>query len=113
MTTDPDSPYSRLRSQATNYTKLYIRYLRLTGAEKVTEFLTAACVAIGVFVFAVIFFFFISIAVAHWIAPQIGLAWAYAIISFVFLALIGLLIALRKPLLMNPIAKFISRLFLS
>lgn len=111
--TDSQQPYTRMRKQATEYAKLYIRFARLTMAEKVTVFLTAASVALGAFLFSVIFVFFMSIAVAHWLATSIGLAWAYALISFVFLVLIALLFIFRKPLIMNPISRFISKLFLS
>lgn len=111
--TDTQQPYSRMKQQLSGYAKLYLRFAKLTLAEKVTVFLTAAAVAIAAFVFSVIFIFYMSLAIAWWISPYIGIAWAYAIISFVYLLLIVLLLVFRKPLIMNPIARFISRLILS
>lgn len=102
-----------MRRQLTDYAKLYVRYARLTLAEKVTVFLTAAAVAIAAFVFTVIFIFYMSLALAWWISPHIGIAWAYALISFAYLLLIAVLLIFRKPLIMNPISRFISRLILS
>lgn len=110
---ETQNTYSRMRQQATDATRLYIRLARLTLAEKITVFLTAAAVAVGVFIFAVIFLFFLSIAVAHWLAPALGLAWSYALISFLFLIFIALLFIFRKAMIMNPISRFISRLLLS
>lgn len=110
---DNQYPYSRLWQQFTDYAKLNIEYARLTAAEKVTVLLTAAAVAIGAFVLGVIFFFFMSLAIAYWLSAVIPLAWAYALMSFVYLILIALLILLRKPLILNPVSKFVSRLFLS
>lgn len=102
-----------MRRQLTDYAKLYVRYARLTLAEKVTVFLTAAAVAIAAFVFTVIFIFYMSLALAWWISPYIGIVWAYALISFAYLLLIAVLLIFRKPLIMNPISRFISRLILS
>lgn len=82
-------------------------------AEKVTVFLTAGAVTVAAFVLAVVFIFFISMAAAHWLAPYIGLGWGYACISFMYLILIAILFVFRKPFIMNPIARFISKLFLS
>lgn len=110
---DTQKSFSQIRAQVTDIAKLYLRLARLSLAEKVTVFLTAAVCAIGTFVLAVIFFFFLAFAIAHWLEPAIGIAWAYALISFVFLIMIVLLFVLRKPLIMNPISRFISRLFLS
>lgn len=102
-----------MRKQATDYARLYLRYARLTMAEKVTVFLTAGAIAVAAFVFAVVFIFFMSLAVAHWLAPYIGVAWGYACISFMYLILIAILFIFRKQFIMNPIARFISKLFLS
>ncbi|MDE6048199.1 MAG: phage holin family protein [Paramuribaculum sp.] len=110
---DKSNQYSQIRNQFTDYAKLYIRYARLTMAEKVTVFLTAGAVAVAAFVLAVVFIFFISMAAAHWLAPYIGLGWGYASISFMYLILIAILFIFRKPFIMNPIARFISKLFLS
>ncbi|MDE5837329.1 MAG: phage holin family protein [Paramuribaculum sp.] len=110
---DKSNQYSQIRRQFAEYAKLYIRYARLTMAEKVTVFLTAGAVAIAAFVLAIVFIFFMSMAVAHWLAPYIGIGWGYACISFMYLVLIAILVIFRKPFIMNPIARFISKLFLS
>ncbi|MCI9606686.1 MAG: phage holin family protein [Muribaculaceae bacterium] len=110
---DTKQSYTNIRQQFGEFARLYIRYAKLTVAEKVTVFLTAAAVAVAAFVFSVIFIFYMSLAIAWWISPYIGIAWAYALISFVYLLLIALLFIFRKPLIMNPISRFISRLFLS
>ncbi|MDE6264757.1 MAG: phage holin family protein [Paramuribaculum sp.] len=111
--TDSSNQYSHIRKQFSEYARLYIRFARLTLAEKVTVFLTAGSIAVAAFIFAVIFIFFMSIAAANWLAPYIGLGWGYACISFMYLILIALLFIFRKPFIMNPIARFISKLFLS
>lgn len=113
MTTENENTYSRLWQTVRRYISLNVEYARLTVAEKVTVLLTAAAVAIGAFVLGIIFFFFLSIAVVHWVADIIPLAWAYAAMSFVYLLLVGLLFLLRKPLILDPVSRFVTRLFLS
>lgn len=110
---DNRQAYSQLWHEFRQFFSLNIEYAKLTAAEKVTVLLTAAAVAIGAFVLAIIFFFFLSLAVAHWISDGIGIAWAYSLVSFFYLLLIVLLFVLRKPLILNPVSRFVSRLFLS
>lgn len=108
-----DNPYKRLWHQLLDYLKLNIEYARLTAAERVTMFITAAAVAVSVFVLGMIFLFFMSLALAHWLSAVMSLAWAYALMSFVYLLMLGLLVIFRKPLIITPVARFVSRLFLS
>lgn len=110
---ETERSYTRLWHQILGYTKLNIEYARLTAAEKVSLLLTAAAVATGVFVLGVICFFFLSIALATWLSEIIPLALAYALMGIFFLILMILVIVFRKPLILNPVTRFISRLFLS
>ncbi len=58
-----------------------LEYAKLTAAEKLTMLITGLAVAAGAFVLGIIFLFFLTIAIAHWIAPSIGLGWAYALMG--------------------------------
>lgn len=107
-----ENPYTKLWDELKDYLKINVEYAKLTAAEKISVFLTAAAVALGIFFLAIIFFFFLSLALVNWLAISIGLAWSYAIMSAFYLLLIGVLIVFRKPLIMNPVAKFVSKLLL-
>lgn len=109
---ESDNNYNRLWQQAISLFVNGLEYAKLTAAEKLTMLITGLAVAAGAFVLGIIFLFFLTIAIAHWIAPSIGLGWAYALMGVFYLALVVLLIVLCKPLIMNPVARFISRLFL-
>lgn len=106
-------PYLSLWEEIKSYFTLNMEYAKLTLAEKVTVLITAAALTIAAFVFCVIILFFLTLAVANWIAEAMPLGLAYAIVAGFYALLLALLVAFRKPLLMNPIARFISRLFLS
>ncbi len=110
---DNSHVYEHLWQEFQKFFRLNIEYAKLTAAEKVTMLLTAAAVSIGAFMLGIIFFFFLSLAIAHWLSEAISLAWAYACMSFFYLLLIVLLFLLRKPLILNPVSRFVSRLFLS
>lgn len=109
---DKENNYTRLWQQAKAYFETGLEYAKLTAAEKLTMLITGLAVAAGAFVLGIIFLFFLTIAIAQWIAPSIGLGWAYALMGVFYLLLIVLLVVLCKPLIMNPVARFISRLFL-
>lgn len=104
--------YTRLWQQAKDYFGNGLEYAKLTAAEKLTMLITGLTVAAGAFVLGMIFLFFLTIAIAQWIAPSIGLGWAYALMSVFYLVLVALLVVLCKPLIMNPVARFISRIIL-
>ncbi len=83
---------------------LYIENVKLTAAEKLTVLLLVALV-FGIFMLA-----FLSGACIELLALVLP-AWAsYAILGGFFLLLVVLVIAFRKHIIVNPIARFVSRL---
>lgn len=114
MSTSPDkeSNIKSIWTEIRRYLDLNIEYAKLTGAEKTTLLLTAVATAAIVGVLGILIFFFISIACVHWLADVISLALAYTIMSGVYVLLLVLFIVFRRQLLLNPVARFISRLFL-
>ena len=106
-----ENSYSNLWIQIKKYLKLNIEYARLTASEKLTVFLATAVIALGIALFGIIFVFFLSLAVVNWLAPAIGFALSYVIMSGFYLLLIVLLYIFRRELIFNPVAKFISKLF--
>ena len=91
---------------------LYVEKARLKATERLTILLsTVAFAAIGV-ALALILLIFISIGVGHLLAASIAPHLAYLIVAGFYLVLFILLIVLRKPLFINPISRFMSRLLL-
>lgn len=91
--------------------KLNVDYARLTAAEKMTMLLTTVSFAMLAFVLISLFMFFLSIAIVRCIATGVGMIWAYFIMCGFYIVLLGVVIAFRKQLIVNPIARFVSRLF--
>ena len=91
--------------------KLNVDYAKFTAAEKVTMLLTTVTFALIAFILISLFMFFLSIAIVRCIATGVGMIWAYFIMCGFYILLLGVVIAFRKQLIVNPIARFISRLF--
>lgn len=91
---------------------LRIEYTKLTVAEKLTMIL--AMVALGFLgIFMVMFaLFFLSLGLADWIGESLGMAWGSLIVAGIYIVLLLIVIALRKPLFINPISRFITRMML-
>lgn len=108
--TKKESPFARLWASLREYIALNINYAKLTASEKLTLFLAAAACVLSYFVFGTLVFFFMSLAVVEWIGEAIGVAPAYAIMGGFYLLLILVVSLFKKQLIVNPIARFITKL---
>lgn len=108
-----DNTYKRLLEVGRKYLSLSIEELKLTMAEKVTVLISTAAVVAIVGALSILLFLFITLAVVNWLATVMPIALAYAIVAVFFLICGVIVFLLRKSLIVDPIARFISRLFLS
>lgn len=103
--------YQVLWSELKETFKLNVDYARLTMAEKLTVLLTTITFVSIAFVLVGIIVFFLSLAIVRCIAVGVGMIWAYIIVSAFYLLMLAFLLAFRKQLIINPISRFVSRLF--
>lgn len=109
---EPDNNYTRLWDMIKRYVSLNIENVKLSAAEKITLVLSAMAMIMGGVLLGVTLLFFLSLAVVQFIAPYLGMGWAYMIMAG-FVALLFIVVyLLRKPLIYNPVARFISRVVL-
>lgn len=108
---DKENQFSTFWSELRSALKLNIDYARLTAAEKLTVLLTVLSFSLLAFVLISLILFFLSLAVVRCIASGIGMIWAYFIMCGFYVLLFALAFAFRKQLIINPIARFVSRLF--
>ncbi|MDE7413600.1 MAG: hypothetical protein K2N05_07450 [Muribaculaceae bacterium] len=97
--------------QSVNWMKLEVEYAKFTVAEKFTLLMTsliigAVCVLLGLA--ALLMLAFAGVELFKLI---ISPALAYCAMAGIICLFILLLYLCRRPLLLNPIAKFITRLF--
>ncbi len=91
--------------------KLNVDYAKLTAAEKMTMLLTSVAFALLAFVLVSLIMFFLSLAIVRCIATGVGIIWAYFIMCAFYVLILAAILAFRKQLIINPIARFVSRLF--
>ncbi len=97
---------------ALEFTKLYMENIRLLSTEKMTILVSHGALAGVLAMLALIAFFFISMGLVFLLGEVIPVMWAFIIMGGVYIV-IGLLAFLfNKKLFVDPIARFLSRLFL-
>ena len=103
--------FSVLWAELRSALKLNIDYAGLTAAEKLTMLLTMLSFSLLAFVLISLIMFFLSLAVVRCIATGVGMIRAYFIMCGFYVLLLAVALAFRKQLIINPIARFVSRLF--
>ena len=91
---------------------LYLENAKITTAEKLTMFCTAATVGGICLVLALFALAFVTVALIELLALAIPVWASYLIFAGIYAVMILTLILLREPLIMNPIARFMSKLLL-
>lgn len=101
---------SSLKEQLARIVRLYLDNVKLTVSEKLTVVFSSAVLLVTLLVLGIFALAFLSGAIVELLAlvlPQ----WAcYAICCGMFLVIILLVMVFRKYLIVDPIARFVSRL---
>lgn len=95
------------------WVKLQVEYAKLTAAEKITILggaiaLSAICLLIGV-----VILFVLALSLIDTFKMIMSPALACLTVSGCLIILMVLLVMFKKPLILNPIAKFLTKLFLN
>ncbi len=106
------SAVQTLMASVSRYVKLLIEDTRLNATEKLTRLFSAITIFAIVMVLGLAALLFLSVAVAEAISDFISPIWAYIILATVYAILAGVVVLCRNSLIVNPIARFISRLLL-
>lgn len=91
---------------------LYVDNIRYTAAEKFTLLLSGIAIFSIVMVLAVLALIFIAIGIGNMLETYLEPFWTYFIIAGLLLLVIVAVILLKDRLLVDPIARFISKLFI-
>lgn len=110
---DAQNQYIRLWEEFKRYFRLQIDYTRLTVVEKLSLLLAAVTVSLVMGVLCVCAMFYLSFALAEVIGQWTGVDWAaYVIVGGLFAVLMLIVYVFRKQLIINPVTRFVTRLFL-
>lgn len=105
--------YKKLISEARKYFSLEWDYTKLTAVEKMAVLLSsiafvAVVIIIGTFALAYVFSALISV-----LATALGCTWgAQLIAAGILLLLLLVVFAFKRQLIVDPVARFVSKLFL-
>ena len=105
--------YKKLISEARKYFSLEWDYTKLTAVEKMAVLLSsiafvAVVIIIGTFAMAYVFSALISV-----LATALGCTWgAQLIAAGILLMLLLVVFAFKRQLIVDPVARFVSKLFL-
>ncbi len=92
--------------------RLNLDYAKLTATEKLTILLSMTGLALVCFALASIIIFLISLGLMLLLAKSTGLFGACMIMAGIYALILVAAVLLRKQLIIDPIARFISHLFL-
>ena len=108
-----ENKYEELWAELKKYLTLQIDYAKLTAVEKLVVLLSAIAMVAVMLILGACVLFYLSFAVVFMLSDAIGSTWgAYLIVSGIFLVLMLVVYALRKKLILDPVSRFLTRLFL-
>lgn len=108
---DKQNRFTNIIAELKENLRLNIDYAKLTAAEKLSILLTVVTFALLGFVLVSFMVLFLSMAIVNCIAEGTGLVWGYLIVCGFYLLLLLIILLFRKKLIVNPISRFVSRLF--
>ena len=108
----PTGKFEALKSSFKRPISPYIENAKLTAAEKLTLLFSGAVVFVIGFILIMFSLAFLAVALLELLQLAMSPIASSAIIGGIFLVLAVLLIALRKTLVINPMARFLSKLIM-
>ena len=106
--------FQQLYVDVKKYVELQAEYLKVEFVEKMTILISSLLLIIFIIIFSLgalfYFFFFLAYSFEDFFGT---LATSFGIISLIYILFIGVLVIMRKQLIINPLVKFLTNLFLN
>ena len=113
-TADPVENFQQLYDDVKKYIQLQSEYVKVEFVEKLTVLISALLIIFLVIILIMGALFYLFFSVAYLIEPIVGsMTVSFFIISAFYLLLTLALFVFRKKLIINPLVRFLSRLFLN
>ncbi len=110
--TETPTGFSGISRIVSKYVKLLIEDARLNVTEKLTRLLSAIALASLLTIILTVAMVFVSIAIGIALAASLSPLWSFIIVAGFYIILLIVLVACRKALIVNPIARFLSTILL-
>ena len=113
-TPEPVENFQQLYDDIKKYVVLQADFIRVEFVEKLTILISSFLIIMLVVILAMAALFYLFFSLAYLLEPLVGsMALSFYIISALYILFIILLFAFRKGLIINPIVRFLSKLFLT
>jgi hypothetical protein len=111
---EPVDNFQQLYNDIKKYVELQTDYVKIEFVEKLTILLSTLLLVTLIILLVIFVLFYLFFSLAYSLETVVGgLAVSFCIISVIYLILIGLLLAFRKQIIVNPLVRFLSKLFLN
>jgi len=105
--------YKKLFAEARKYFSLEWDYIKLTAVEKMAVLLSAIALVAVVIIIATFVLHHMMAALVGVLASALGCTWgAHLIAALILLVVLLVVFAFKRQLIVDPVARFISKLFL-
>lgn len=103
----------QLFAEFKKYLSLQKEYTRLEVTEKLSVLLSMLIVVLLTVILGMMALFYLSFTFAYLLAPVVGgMGVSFSLVAAIYVLLAILLIACRKTLIINPMVRFLARLFI-
>lgn len=96
-----------------HYLGLQKEYMQLEVIDKVVRLLTAAALAIVLFLLVIAVMLFFMLGIASWLSSYIGTTGALFVVAAIHLAVLILFFVFRKSWIERPLVRFLASLLMS
>lgn len=110
---EEETAYSKLYSEAKHLVGLELENARLLLTEKLTLLLGRIALVAVSFVVGTTAFVFLSMSVADFLLRDLEPCWTYMIVGCFYICIVLIVACLRRRLIVDPIARYISRVILN
>lgn len=111
---EPVETFEQLFAEIKKYFSLQAEYVKVDFVEKLSIILSTLFILMVVMVMVVAALFFLFLALAYALEPVFGsIAISFTIIALIYLVMTALFFVFRKQLVVNPLVRLLSHLFLT
>lgn len=109
---DSESTYAKLYQEVRRLTSLHVENAKLLVTEKLTLLLGRITLVAVSFVVCSCALIFLSMSVADWLLRSLEPCWTYLIVGGFYILLAVICAIFRRQLIVDPIARYISRVII-
>ena len=103
---------AQLIGQLKDYAGLQTEYVKLDVIQKVVRLLTAAALAVVLFLIGIAVMLFVALGLASWLSGIMGWTPAFFVVAGVHLLLLLLVVTFRRAWIERPLVSFLANLLM-